>query len=209
MDQRRRVKDRIKNIERVKTWQLLIIFILLGFVAATFLRLNNIGMIERRDAVEAADKEGNPETIKARLYDLQRYSSEHMHASAEVALQHQYNRDWQKSLDDAKTTSDRPNVYINAETVCRPRFSSWVGPAYMQCMMDEISRDAGSNSIDQQGPEPPNKALYQHSFMSPTWSPDFAGWTVLAAGLVLFAIVVRLLTLLVLRLMLKKHYRDA
>ena len=53
-----KIRHSIQDLQRVKTWQLIILLILVGFVAATFLRLNNIGMVERRAAVMSADQEG-------------------------------------------------------------------------------------------------------------------------------------------------------
>ena len=46
-----RIKQDIKNLQRIKTWQLIILLIIVGFIAATFLRLNSIGMVQRREAV--------------------------------------------------------------------------------------------------------------------------------------------------------------
>ena len=75
-----RIKKTINSIRRVKTWQLFIVLILMVFVAATFWRLNNVGMEQRRDAVKAADKSGNLDEVQSRLYDLQRYVVAHMNA---------------------------------------------------------------------------------------------------------------------------------
>ena len=47
----RTVKRALKRISRVRTWQLVLLLILLVLAAAALLRLNNIGMVERRDAV--------------------------------------------------------------------------------------------------------------------------------------------------------------
>ena len=55
----------------------------------------------------------------------------------------------------------------------------------------------------------PNAALYRYSFISPIWSPDFAGWSVLLTGVILLIIILRLVILVVLRILLKRHYRAA
>jgi hypothetical protein len=73
-----KVKQSIKNLQRIKTWQLIVLLIISGFVSATFLRLNNIGMIERREGVLSADAQGDEQVIIKRLYDLQRHVSAHM-----------------------------------------------------------------------------------------------------------------------------------
>ena len=54
-----RIQKGIKDLQRVKTWQLVVLLVIVGFVAATFLRLNSIGMVQRRDAVITADEKGD------------------------------------------------------------------------------------------------------------------------------------------------------
>ncbi len=207
MVDKRRVKKSIRQLQRIKTWQLLILAILVAFVAATFLRLNNIGMAQRREAVLAADKTGDTGVTQSRLYDLQRYSAGHMNADTGVFyLEQQYRRDSQKLVDAAKN-DDNPNGNINvkAEAVCKPQYTVW-SPAYVQCFTDELAKYPPS-------PDPaqnvtlPSTSLYRHSYASPLWSPDFAGWSVLVCGVILLMIVVRLASLGILHLLLKQHYR--
>jgi hypothetical protein len=204
---KRRVKKSIRQLQRVKTWQLLVLLLLVGFIAATFLRLNNIGMADRRQAVLAADKSGDADAIQSRLYDLQRYVSEHMNTSTgPFYLEQQYRRDAQKIVDAAKDDSN-PNGNINAkaEAVCRPQYAVW-SPAYVQCFTNELAKYPPS-------PDPtqnvtlPNTELYRHEFAPPLWSADFAGWSVLVCIVILIMIIARLIGLLVLRLLLKRHYR--
>jgi hypothetical protein len=204
---KRLIKRNIKQLQRVKTWQLLIVFVLLVFVAAIFLRLNNIGMIQRRDAVLAADKNGDETRLSQRLYDLQRFSSDHMNAATDTFyLEYQYKRDAQKAVDRAKTYNNpNGNVHVKAEAVCRPQFTVW-SPAYVQCFADELAKYPPSPNPEE-NVSLPSPDLYRQSFASPLWSPDFAGWAVLACVVVLLMIVVRLASLGILHLMLKRHYR--
>ena len=201
------VKRNIKRLQRVRTWQLLVVLILLGFVAATFLRLNNIGMIQRRDAVLSADKAGDSSVMTQRLYDLQRYSAAHMNASTDTFfLEYQYKRDAQAAVDKAKNY-DNPNGNINAkaEAICKPQFSAW-SPQYVQCFANELAKFPASPNPDE-NVKLPNTDLYRQSFSSPLWSADFAGWCVAACGVILLMIIVRLISLGILRLMLKRQYR--
>jgi len=59
MADKRGTRQAIRRLEEIKTWQLVILLVMASFISATFLRLNNIGMIERRDAVINTDKEGD------------------------------------------------------------------------------------------------------------------------------------------------------
>lgn len=203
----RGVQKNLKRLKVVKTWQLVLLLVLAGFIAATFLRLNNTGMIERRNAVYAADKSGNPDDIIYRLSDLQRYAASHMNADTGVFyLQETYNRDVKQLVEKSSATSSS-NQTVNdaAEAVCKPQFSSW-SPAYVQCFVNELNKQGGSNTLPTvQLPAP---ALYRYSFVAPLWSPDFAGWSLLACGILMIAIVARLISLAVLKIILKRRYRE-
>ena len=208
MDNKRNVRRSIRQLQAVKTWQLIILLVLALFLAATFLRLNNTGMIARRNAVAVADKTGDVDAITQRLADLQSYTSQHMNADTGVMyLQEQYNRDVQRQAQQADQTGSTRALEIRreAEAVCKPQFNGW-SQAYVQCYVNELSKyPAGEVSADA---TPPSSALYRYSFVSPRWSPDFAGWSLLIAALLALAIVVRFVGLGILRIMLKRHYRE-
>jgi hypothetical protein len=208
---KRQVRKSIRQLQRVKTWQLLVLLLLMGFVAATFLRLNNIGMAERREAVKAADKAESATADSAlmqnRLYDLQRYTAAHMNTdTGPFYLEGQYRRDAQKLVDAAKNNnSSGVNINAEAEATCKPRYTVW-SPAYVQCFADELAKYPPS-------PDPvqnvslPSTDLYRYSFSSPLWSPDFAGWSVALCVVIIVMIIARLLSLAILRMLLNRHYR--
>ena len=204
-----KIKQNIKDLQRVKTWQLVIVFIIVGFIAATFLRLNNIGMVQRRDAVINADKAGDQEAIISRLYDLQRYVSTHMNTDLGrgVYLENEYNRDlqsWQQnSYGDG---NPHGNIYKKAQDVCAPQFK-YYSYAYLQCTTNELSKYPAAADPASDTSKPRQEA-YIHSFSSPLWSPDFAGWSVLVCGVILLLIVIRLGSLAVLQLMLRRRYKQ-
>ncbi len=206
MVDKRRVKKSLKQIQRIKTWQLVVLLILMAFISATLLRLNNVGMVQRREAVHAADKAGNADDTRARLYDLQRFSSAHMNASTgPVYLQDQYNRDAQAAIENAtKALTGGETVYAEAEAVCKPQYHGW-STAYMQCFLAELDKHPTSDRL----PETtmPVAELYKYEFLSPIWSPDFAGWSVVILCLIFLLIIARLTTVTLLRLLLRRHYR--
>lgn len=204
---KRQIKKSINTIKRVKTWQLVVILLLGVFITATFLRLNNIEMSNRREAVVRADTQGDYETVQDRLYDLQRYSSQHMNANTGVFyLEDSYKRASKKAYDHAAASASKyGNIYKKAQEVCKPKFTAW-SMAYVNCTRDELAKYPASSpmldSVD--GPSP---SLYRHNFSSPAWSPDFAGYSLLACLAVALVIIARLVTLGILRFLLKRHYR--
>lgn len=207
MADNRQIRKTVKDLQRVKTWQLLVLLLLMSFIAATFLRLNNIGMSERRDAVMVADKAGDSFTTQNRLFDLQRYVIQHLNTdTGPFYLEGQYRRDAQTIVDIAKeNNSSGTNINVLAENTCKPRYTVW-SPAYVQCFADELAKYPPS-------PDPvenvtlPSTELYRYSFIGPRWSPDFAGWSLAVCALILTLIIVRFASLLVLQLLLKRQYR--
>jgi hypothetical protein len=208
---KRQVRKSIKQLQRIKTWQLLVLLLLMTFVAATFLRLNNIGMAERRQAVLAADTSTtepfDSSVTQNRLYDLQRYVAAHMNTeTGPFYLEGQYRRDAQKVVDEAKrNNSSGVNINAEAEATCKPRFTVW-SPAYVQCFADELAKYPPS-ADPVQNVNLPSTELYRYSFSAPLWSPDFAGWSVAICIMIIVMIIARLLSLAVLRMLLKRHYR--
>lgn len=206
MTDKRRIRRGIGWLQRIHTWQLVLLLIVVGLLSATFLRLNNIGMVERRSAVLSADKQGDHEIIKARLFDLQRYASTHMNAdSGTIYLQEQYARDTQASIEAASARdSAGDNINSQADRICKAQFGGY-SQAYVQCFAAELAKyPSGSNAPDKA--TLPSPSLYRHEFTSPAWSPDFAGFSLVICGLILLLIVARLTSLLLLRALLHRHY---
>jgi hypothetical protein len=204
-----RVKQSIKNLQRIKTWQLIVLLIICGFVSATFLRLNNIGMVERREGVLSADQQGNEEVTIKRLYDLQRHVSAHMNTDLGrgVYLDASYSRDLQQ-WQSTQYGDGNPNgnIYKKAQEVCAPRFRSY-SAAYLQCTTSELSKypAAADPATDT---SKPRQEAYIHAFASPLWTPDFAGWSVLAFITILGLIIIRFVSIAILGLLLRKHYKS-
>lgn len=206
MTDNRRVKKSIRNLQRVKTWQLLVLLVIVGLIAATFLRLNNIAMVERRTAVFTSDERGATEDTLNNLYSLQRHTSTHMNASSgPMYLEGSYNRAVQKAVREAQERSSNINqgIYKKADQTCKRQFSGY-SQAYVQCFAAELGKYPAADL--QKSAELPNPDLYKHEFTSPLWSPDFAGWSVLICLFITLVIVLRLVSLGILKLLLRRHY---
>lgn len=209
MAEKRGIKRSIKQLQRIKTWQLLVLLVFMGFISATFLRLNNIGMVQRRSAVIAADESGDTAVIAQRLYDLQRYVLSHMNTDMGkgIYLQHQYTEDTKKLLETA-SGEDNPNgnIYKKAQDVCRPQFTVYT-TAYLQCTLSELNKYPSASALETDI-KLPKADEYRHIYVSPIWSPDFAGFSLLVSGVIALMIIVRIVTLLVLRALLHRHYKS-
>lgn len=167
-------------------------------------------MIERRTAVTAADEAGDSEVTINRLYDLQRYVTAHMNTDMGkgLYLEASYKRDVQAVYDRASQDSNpNGNIYKKAQDVCAPQFSRY-SYAYLQCTTGELAKyPAATDPVT--AVKLPRADSYLHVFVSPLWSPDFAGWSIIVCALIGLMIIVRLASLGVLRMILHHHYKSA
>ncbi|CAN5414793.1 hypothetical protein BH10PAT4_BH10PAT4_1170 [soil metagenome] len=199
----------MKRLQRVHTWQLVVLLILAAFLAATFLRLNNIGMVQRREAVLTADDAGDSEVTITRLYDLQRYVSSHMNTDMGkgLYLEASYKRDIKTAYEKVSTDANpNGNIYKKAQDVCAPKFTRW-SPAYVQCTSSELAKYPAATDLVN-NVQLPRADSYLHVFVSPLWSPDFAGWSVLVCIALIVMILARITSVIVLRAILHHHYKS-
>ncbi len=205
---KRRVRRAIKRLQQVKTWQLVILLILASFLALTFLRLINLGMVQRRSAVETADTANNAEPTVSVLYDLHRYVSAHMNTDMGTGLylQASYKRAVQ-AVYTAASSQENPNgnIYEKAQQVCAPQFTRY-STAYLDCTLGQLSKYPAASNLTS-ALNLPNPYLYRYIYVSPLWSPDFAGWSVLLCIVLALMIVIRLFSLIILRIILNHHYK--
>ncbi len=216
----RETKSRLRKLQQIKTWQLLILLVMVGFVAATFLRLNNVGMVQRREAVLAADESGDTVALEQRLYDLQRYVSSHMNADpGRIALEKSYERAYQaalKKFEQEVQNQASNDVVAKVRAVCDAaaraggygRVGTTADPRYVNCINEEWAKYPAASETSLAFSAPATEPYY-HTFVPPLWSPDFAGWSVLICLLIVLVIVARLITLGILKLLIKWQYRRA
>ena len=203
MVDKKQVRQNLSKLQRVKTWQLVVLLILACFVSATFLRLNNVGMVDRREAVYMADKAGDNKVTQNRLYDLQRYVSAHMNTDMDKGafLSEAYKRD-QQLLFSKATIGPNGNIYKKAQDVCAPQYTSW-STAYVQCTISELDKYPSGETLNKSVNLSPSS--YLHVYASPIWSPDFAGWSVVICVVILIMIFSRFIGVVILKILLRQH----
>jgi hypothetical protein len=167
---------------------LAVISLAIGILA---LRANNEHMIALRDTVYAADKDNKD--VETALKNLQHYVVTHMNTDLgggktgvypPVQLKYTYDRLVQAESDAlAKSNTD---FYTQAQKYCEAQNpSGFFGATRIGCVQDYLTSHDTQHQI-----APIPDALYKFAFISPKWSPDLAGWSlvVTAFGAVLFAI---------------------
>lgn len=178
-----------RQVKRIKLWLLVVLLVIFAAASTYFLRQNNLGMVARRKAVVAADK--NNGDVDRALKDLRSYMMAHMNTqmSQPVQLKESYNREVQRRVDAAANSGNTTDAsaYKRAQDECKALNTV----TYAQCVIDKTSSVApGSNPVT--NVTNPPVELFSYQFYSPTWSPDFAGFAVLGLILTLLALALRI-----------------
>ena len=196
----------------IKTWQLVVILIIMVVLSASLLRLNNLGMVERRDAVKAADEKGDRDQLKQSIIDLQNYVSSHMNTSLGdngFYLEKSYERDRDKAIEAlASETNPNADVYQEAALECQSRFQGGVESFrndYVQCVASQVAELSSAEAGEELAL--PKADRYRIDYVSPALSFDLAGLSVLISILLFITIISRLLLLALLRLLLSRRFK--
>jgi hypothetical protein len=168
--------------------------VVLTIVAALALRENNMHMIRLRNAVYTADK--NNTDLQAPLKNLQAYVTSHMNTNLSggpnavyppIQLKYTYDRLITARSDTLAQTNTQ--VYTDAQHFCEQQNpTDFSGRNRVPCIEQYVT----SHSTIKLQPIPDD--LYKFSFASPKWSPDFAGWSLVAAALSWLLCIAVLLT---------------
>lgn len=168
-----------RYIRPIRPRYFLILAVVFGAISVYALRQNNFGMIQRREAVYQADKDGGD--TEAALRDLRQFVYAHMNTDLTnsnngiyppIQLQHSYDR----AIAAQKVTApDNAAIYSQAQKTCEAQFPIGLsGSGRIPCVQSYIA----SHGITQQQAIP--VSLYEFDFVSPKWSPDLAGWSLVA-----------------------------
>jgi hypothetical protein len=192
------------KIRAVSYWYFLIAFIVSGLVFVFAYRHNNLEMIRLRDAVFVADEQ-NGDVEKA-LQELRKYVHGHMHTQLAVGetairppVQLKYRYERLLAAEKDRVSKANASIYTAAQAECERRFPAGLsGSGRIPCIQEYVA----SHGTKEQ---PIPKELYQFDFVSPVWSPDLAGWSLVITILFGFLFVVRFSLELWLRRVLQEH----
>ena len=203
---------RLTQLRHIKTWQLLIILIFSMLISASLLRLNNLNMVEYRNAVAAADEKGDKAVTKQKLLELQNYVTNHMNTSLGqgIYLEASFERDRAAAIEAASnTTNPASEVYKQASVECRSRFQGGAESYrndYVKCVQERVASLGSAEEIA--SASLPMAENYHYNFLSPQFSFDFAGLSVAFCVLIVLVIFSRWIVLIVLRLLLKHRFKS-
>lgn len=184
-----------RKLKKVKTWHIVVVFVVLLLSSLVLLRVNNLNMIKYRDEVIAADESLDEAKVRDAADSLRLYVAAHMNTdTGHIPLQNLYNQAVSEAF--SKENEVNSDAYAEATESCKAVLSQRGYSGYSACVADSV----GVNEDNFIQPELPNPALYYLSFVSPLWSFDPAGVAVLVTVVVFFAIIFKFLTEVVLSL---------
>lgn len=172
---------------------LIILFMITAAISIAALRDNNLTMSKLRQAVYTADeKNGDVETA---LKNLRIYVYSHMNTNLRagsssdqppIQLVNKFNRAVEAEQARIAALGNANKVYVDAQAVCER--ASIPLTARAQCIQEYVTAN-GKTSPQLQLPP---KEVYTFDFASPKWSPDLAGWSIVATIFIGIFIIVRL-----------------
>lgn len=180
-----------KRLRPINPWVFLVIAIVSGVVCIFALRNNNITALKLRDNVIAADKD-NKDVEKA-LHELRSYIYSHMNTDLSAGpgaikppIQLKYRYERLVAAENEKAGKQNDKIYTDAQADCEKRFPKGLsGSGRIPCIKDYIA----SHGVTE-GTIP--SSLYKFDFVSPRWSPDLAGWSLVVSSLAFALFAVRL-----------------
>ena len=179
-------------LQRINVYVLVVILVVSITVCVFALRQNNLQVLKLRDAVIAADKDNKD--VEGALTELRTFMYSHMNTSLSSGpnaikppIQLKYSYERLVEAEQQRLTVENSKVYIEAQAECEKRFPKGLsGSGRIPCITDYVA----SRGVEQKNiPD----SLYKFDFVSPTWSPDLAGWSMLAAIVSGAFLVLRLL----------------
>lgn len=192
------------EVRDLKTWQLVVIAIILSAVTVGLLRNNSITAVQMFREVKQADEQN--EDVYKELRELQRYVSNHMNTHMErITLEGEYARDYQAALEEfAGSGGVNQNAnYQAAQDACASLQDAAGYVAYVRCVEDRLAQAAPGENPELEA-DLPQPERYQYSFVSPAWSADAAGLTLLLTGAIWCFIILKIVLELILKALLRR-----
>ncbi len=178
------------RIRPIKTGYLFAVFIVSGLVCVLSLRSNNLTMIKLRNQVYTADKSNG--NVESALENLRSYVGAHMNTdlttdnnSVYPPIQLKYTYQRLASAAQTQTNDAGSQLYTQAEQYCESLNSSnFSGRSRVPCVENYVSTHNTTTPSIPAG-------LYEFDFVSPAWSPDLAGWSLIISIALLILTVLR------------------
>jgi hypothetical protein len=178
----------LRQLELSYILVLLALFVVLGSIG---LRSNYQTMTTLRQQVYEADQkngdvEGALRTLRTHVYGHMNTNLQSGVSGVYPPIQLQYTYERLQAAELAKTEASSGKVYSEAQAYCEKLHpESFSGGPRVPCIRDYVAtHGVATKTIPD--------SLYKFDFISPRWSPDLAGWSIVGATLLSILLVLRL-----------------
>lgn len=162
----------------ISPWYFLVLTLVSGAVCVVALRGNNQHMVKLRTTVYQTDQDGG-DVVKT-LNSLRLYVYAHMNTnlsngsdSVYPPIQLKYTYDRLVKAESDRVAAANSQVYTDAQHYCEAQDPvDFSGHNRVPCIESYVG---AHGTKPMQIPD----GLYKFDFVSPTWSPDLAGWSLL------------------------------
>lgn len=192
-------RRRLHKIVTSKLTYVLIIAIFFGLLSIIGLRSNYSTMVDLREAVITADQ--NDGDVETALAQLRQHVYGHMNTNLSsdnsikppIQLKGRYDR--LLANDQANVKAQNAKVADDGAVICGKRFpAGGFNSQRVACIQDYVSANAvKENSVADD--------LYKFDFVSPRWSPDLAG-----VSIILFIVFFTIFTFGFIAKLIRRHY---
>lgn len=189
---KRKLHHQYKKITAIKTWYLLAACLIFLAIGVQGLRQNNLEAIRLRDEVVKADEQNGD--IETPLRKLREHIYSHMNSDLSsgattikqpIQLKNRYES--LVAAEAKRQKSQNLKVQKEAERVCRKKFpSGGFNSPRVACVVEYLRKN---NTKQREIPA----ELYKFDFVSPAWTADKAGLSLLAAGVLFIVLIVRII----------------
>ena len=190
---KRQLHHWLVRLRPMSYWYFAALFVVSGITGLLAMRQNNLTALNLRDKVLQVDKDNGD--VEAALRELREFTYSHMNARLAsdtgiyppIQLTHRYDR--LVAAEKARVQSANQDLYAQAQQVCEARIPQGLfGANRIPCIQNYIDTNGGPEAKEQPIPD----GLYKFDFVSPAWSPDLAGWSLVACALAALLFVTRL-----------------
>jgi hypothetical protein len=186
------MKKILQKISQISARIWLYLFIAATLICVLALRHNNQTMVTLRNEVYAADKDNKD--VNAALNKLRGYVYGHMNTNLSsgnnnikppIQLKYTYQRLYDGQLSQVEQANQQ--IYTDAQNYCQSINNAYFGTTRVPCVQNYVINH-GVKAADIKIPA----GLYQFDFISPSWSPDLAGWSLVISIIFFAAFLLRL-----------------
>lgn len=175
----------------LRAWYFLVLALIFALISLFSLRANYAKMVTLRENVYKVDQENGD--IEAALTELRKHVYGHMNTNLTsstnsikppIQLSSRYQR--LASVEAEKTKAANQQAANQAEAQCAASFpAAGFNASRVSCIQDYVSQHAvRDNSVPDD--------LYKFDFVSPRWSPDVAGFSIILTVIFFILFIARI-----------------